>query len=215
MLDTVCAAISQAPVEGASYQDCARAEAKRLEDIKSPPHAGVEVYLQSVADRFGDGGECLDAGGCAVELPAAVVRDDDAVNAVLGALYSILDSANALNDERQACEVAQPVEPVPGEPNVVGRRPVREVGNAYISTVDEVRPVAEAAPVQAGLCHIEVADVALLWAADRGVNSKTDCLVACLLGALDENLGYLVVLVVELEPERARCDLSDLFDTVA
>ena len=33
VLDTVCAAISQAPVEGASYQDCARAEAERLENV--------------------------------------------------------------------------------------------------------------------------------------------------------------------------------------
>ena len=144
-----------------------------------------------------------------------MVRDDDAVNSVLGALDGVLDCAYTLNDEGQAREVAQPVEPVPGEANVVGRRPVREVGNAYISAVDEVRPAAEAAPVQAGLRHIEVAHIALLWAADRGVNSEADCLVACLLGALDENLGYLVVLVVELEPERACCDLSDLFDTVA
>ena len=69
--------------------------------------------------------------------------------------------------------------------------------------------------MQARLCHIEVANIALFGAAYRCVNSEADCLVAGLLGALDENLGYLIVLMVELEPEGPCRHLRYLFDAVA
>ena len=69
--------------------------------------------------------------------------------------------------------------------------------------------------MQARLRHIQVANIALFGAADGSVHSEADCLVAGLLGALDENLGYLIVLVVELEPEGPCRHLRHLFDAVA
>ena len=99
-----------------------------------------------------------------------MVGDDDAVNAVLGALDGVFDGANAFYDEWQACEISQPVEPVPCEADVIGRRPIRKVWNAHVSAFDEIRPVAQTAPVQAGLRQVQVANIALLGAADGRVN---------------------------------------------
>src|SRR6185312_13105376 len=57
-----------------------RAECQRLHDIGSSAYAAVEEHLRPATDRFYDLGEDGHARRRAVELPAAVVGDDDPVD---------------------------------------------------------------------------------------------------------------------------------------
>ena len=61
-----------------------RAEGERRGDVGAAPDAAVEQHLEPVADRVDDGRQRLERRHRAVELAAAVVRDDDARGAVLG-----------------------------------------------------------------------------------------------------------------------------------
>ena len=60
MLDTVCAAVSQSPVERSPNEDSARSEAERLQHVQTTPHAGIEIDFQAVADCLCNGSKSLD-----------------------------------------------------------------------------------------------------------------------------------------------------------
>ena len=64
-------------------EDGAGAERERGDDVASAPNAAVDVDLGPSADGLDDLGQRVQAGDRAVELPAAVVRDDDRGGAVL------------------------------------------------------------------------------------------------------------------------------------
>ena len=55
----------------------ARAERERLDDVGAAPDAAVDEHLDPPVDRLDDLGQRVDRRRDAVELAAAVVRDDD------------------------------------------------------------------------------------------------------------------------------------------
>ena len=59
------------------HEDGARAECERCHDVGAAANAAVEVDLGPAVHRFDDLGERLERRDRAVELAAAVVRDDD------------------------------------------------------------------------------------------------------------------------------------------
>lgn len=75
--------------------------------IRLRPHDGVDDRRKGV-----------ESGQCAVELAAAVVGDDDAVDAVGSGPVGVGGVEDALEDERQPGVVAQPVQVLPGQGGV-------------------------------------------------------------------------------------------------
>ncbi len=73
----------EAPERRATGEHRARAERERLDDVRAAPDAAVDEHLDPAVDGVDDLGQRVDRRGDAVELPAAVVRDDDPRRAVL------------------------------------------------------------------------------------------------------------------------------------
>ena len=79
-LDARLSAERQAPDVGAAEADGVGAEGERLEHVGAAADAAVEEDRQLVADRLGDRRQGVERGDRAVDLAAAVVGDDDAVD---------------------------------------------------------------------------------------------------------------------------------------
>ena len=73
----------KAPERRTAGQDRARTERERLDDVRPSPDAAVHVDLDPAGDGLDDLRQQLGRRRDGVELPAAVVRDDDRVDAVL------------------------------------------------------------------------------------------------------------------------------------
>jgi len=89
--------------------------ARALRTSVPPPDAAIEQHLTSSLHRFNHLGQRLDRGGRAVELAAAVVRDDDAGDAVVEGDASVFGCHDALEQNRQRGHGAQPVDVAPVE----------------------------------------------------------------------------------------------------
>ena len=75
--------------------------------------AAVEEDRELVADRLGDRRQGVERGDRAVDLAAAVVGDDDPVDAALRRLAGVVDVLDPLDEDRQRGPLAQPGEVVP------------------------------------------------------------------------------------------------------
>src|SRR5262249_54870705 len=60
-------------------EDAFGAERQGLDNVLPGPYSAIHQNLDPVTHRLGDGGQRRDRGGCTVELPAAMVRNDDGV----------------------------------------------------------------------------------------------------------------------------------------
>ena len=92
----------EAPQRRAAGEHRARAEGERLDDVAAAPDAAVDEHLDPAVDRLDDLGQRVDRRRDAVELPAAVVRDDDPGGAVLARELRVLGRQHALDEQRQA-----------------------------------------------------------------------------------------------------------------
>lgn len=71
-----------------------RAERERLEDVGPAPDARIEVDRDPAGGGGDDLGQGVERGRDRVELAAAVVRDDDAVDAVREGQVRVLGGVN-------------------------------------------------------------------------------------------------------------------------
>ena len=73
----------QTPERGPAREHGARSERECLDDVGPAPDAAVDEHLDPALEGVGDLTEDVDRRRHAVELPAAVIRDDDAGRSVL------------------------------------------------------------------------------------------------------------------------------------
>ena len=84
---------------GAADHAAVRAERDRLHDVAAPPHAAVADDRDGVADGVDHRRDEFDGRRRAVELAAAVVRQGDAVDAVLDREHRVVDGLDALDHD--------------------------------------------------------------------------------------------------------------------
>src|SRR5215217_6809428 len=101
-LDTGLAGNRQRPERRPAQQHAASAERERDRDVQPPPDAAVDPDLDAAAYRVGNLLERVDRRRHAIELPSAVVGDDDGVDAVLEREPGVLGGQDPLEHERQA-----------------------------------------------------------------------------------------------------------------
>ena len=88
---------------------------------RAAPDAAVEEHLDPVSDRVDDRRQRLERRHRAVELPATVIRDDDARCAVLGREHGVLRVEHALDDDRHRERGGEPLEVRPVERRIEER----------------------------------------------------------------------------------------------
>jgi hypothetical protein len=186
--------------KGATDTDAAGAQTQGLDDVGGAAHAAVDVDLDAIlqaafAEHGHDLGEHLDGGAGKVELAAAVVGEDDAVDAGVDGAQHVLDALHALEDDGHARDGEEPGEVGPGEGGV------DEGGDGAGGALGAVDGAA------AGGLHVGArvgefgAHVFLAAAELGGVDGDEEALAAAVFGVLDDLLGDVAVLVdVELEP---------------
>ena len=107
----------ETPHHRAPDQDRAGSEAERLENIGAASNAAVEQNLRTPVDGVDDFLEHVEGRRHAVELAAAVVRDDDGRGAVLDREPRVFCGEEPLDDERQPV-AGEPLEVAPAETRV-------------------------------------------------------------------------------------------------
>src|SRR5262249_54103358 len=85
----------------------------------------------SAGDGGNDLGQDVERAAPVVELTAAVVRDVDALHAVLARRHRVLDGGDALEDEGQVGQILVALDVVPVEPGLI-----REAGRALPPRLD-------------------------------------------------------------------------------
>ena len=100
--DALLAADGEAPERRAADEHGAGAERERLDDVGAAADAAVDEHLDPTVDRLDDLGQRVDRRGDAVELPAAVVRDDDPGGAVLAREPRVLGGERSPSGRRAA-----------------------------------------------------------------------------------------------------------------
>src|SRR5258708_35742804 len=73
--------------------------------IRRPPRSTLFPYTTLFRSREG-----VNRGGDGVEIPGTVIRDDDAVGAVVDGAGGVVGIENAFEQEREAGDRAQPVD---------------------------------------------------------------------------------------------------------
>ena len=99
------------------------AEAEGLDDVGGTTHAAVDVDFDSVfpaafAENGHHFGEDFDAGPCEVELAAAVVGEDDAVDAAFDGADHIFHALDTLEDDGHFGDGEEPGNVFPGKGGV-------------------------------------------------------------------------------------------------
>ncbi len=94
------------------------AERQRFEHAGPAANAAVEDKRDAAADRFRNFLKPVERGARTVDLPSAVVRDDEAVDAVIQRLARIVGMIDAFQKDRLRRVLAQKGELVPGERRV-------------------------------------------------------------------------------------------------
>src|SRR5579863_1405138 len=114
-IDAVLAGAGDAPELRASDQDRARAERQRLDHVDAAPEAAVDHDRGLTAGRLDHPGKRADRSDGAVELAAAMIGDDDSIDAALDRLSRFVRMQEALEDERPAPQAAQPIDVMPAD----------------------------------------------------------------------------------------------------
>src|SRR6188508_2497140 len=116
--DSLCAAPGEPVHRGPSDENGTRTERERHHDVGPAAHASIHEDLRSIAHSLDDFGKRFERCDRAVELPPAVVRDDDAGCAVVARENRILGSYEALHDHRHLPALSELGHVVPLEPRL-------------------------------------------------------------------------------------------------
>ena len=221
---SVNASTPRGPTDGervrvrAPEQNRVGAEGHRLHHVGGAADAAVHQH-----DRLGQRvpylDERIEGRDGAVDLAAAMVRHDHAVDAVLEGAARVGGREHSLDEQRQLRPLPEPVEVVPGETEIREGREHRRgrgeqiLGRRLVELCQEHGIVEELpATLAADERQVRVAQVARPPAERERVERDDDRAVARLLGARDEAGADVAVRdPVELEPARAT-GLGDLFE---
>lgn len=118
MLHAFLAGQGQPVEERSADQDGVGSEGQGLQHVGACAHTRVEQDRRPVADGLGDRPQRVEGSHRTVDLPAPVVRDDDAVDAVVEGEPGVVDGHDALQDDRAAPVVAQEREVRPAQSGV-------------------------------------------------------------------------------------------------
>src|SRR5208283_424132 len=133
----------------AADQSRLRAERHRFQDILSRTNSAVEVNLRPAADRINYLRQNADRRRRAVQLPSAVVGDDDGVGAVVDGLPRVFGIEHALDDDPDAKPLFDPADVLPGERRIELRiRPCGEL-TEIVYVLHMAHEIAEGAPLRA------------------------------------------------------------------
>src|SRR5713101_6072843 len=102
----------EAAARDAPDADHLGAERDWLHDVGAAPERAVHDDRRAAPDCRDDLGEHVDRAPAVVELPAAVVRDVDALDAVLHGQRGVLGRRDALEDERDPVRVLEALDVV-------------------------------------------------------------------------------------------------------
>src|SRR5262245_12192164 len=116
--DPVLAVDREAIAVRAAQQHGLGAQGKRLEDIGASADAAIEQDRYSSRDGFHDAGQGIQRGNRPIQLPAAVVGNDDAVHAVLDRTLRIVRVQDAFEQDRQAGVLPQECQVIPCEAGI-------------------------------------------------------------------------------------------------
>ena len=94
------------------------AERHRLDHVAAAPDAAVDQHRDAAFDRLGHGRQSADRGDRAVQLAAAVVGDDHAVDAVIDRGARLVRMQDALQEQRPRPDLAQPGDIAPAQRRV-------------------------------------------------------------------------------------------------
>src|SRR5947209_246549 len=97
--DAGAAGGAEAVCVGAADEDGAGAEGERLDDVAAAADAAIEEHLGPPFHSIDDFRQNAERRGDAVELAAAVVRDDDGIGAVVDRLKRVVGGVNAFRDD--------------------------------------------------------------------------------------------------------------------
>src|SRR5712692_6776224 len=92
----------------------ARAQRQRDQDIRATPHPAVQHNRHPVADRLPDRRQRFERGGSPVELPPAMIRHDDSVDADIRGAAGVVGMQNAFDDQMARPQFAELLEVFPG-----------------------------------------------------------------------------------------------------
>src|SRR5579883_2851482 len=175
----------KAPEDGASNENGPRAQRQGLENVGAAPDAAIHVDLAAPVDRLHYLRQGFDAGENAVELPTAVIGDDDAVYAMLDRQQRIRGGKDAFEQDGQCGNRTQPGELVPGECYFGAALDYLLIDKIAFKADDEA-----------------AAFVALAIAQARQVNRQHNGFVSGLLSPAHQPLAHFKRGIdVELEPE--------------
>src|SRR5260370_27883262 len=93
---------------GAAQEHRARAEADRLEDVTAAPHAAIHQHLHLTVHGGRDFGQGAERRRSAVQLPPAVVRDDDGSRAAVDRAAGVLAGQDPLDPHRPRPQAPYP-----------------------------------------------------------------------------------------------------------
>ena len=204
------------------------------------PDAAVEQDLDLVADRGDDVGQSADRRHAAVEVVAAVVRDDDRVDALGHGAACVVGAKDPLHDQRPLPELPQPRDVLPPRRLLVHRldaaveavhrlaflvqghrdrrlwpavaEKVGQPAGPHQGLRREADRLREAHPLR----HARTLRDRPQPRATRGrsrVDGEDEPLHSCALDPLDDRFGLLAAAeVVELVEDRACRDGHDLLD---
>ena len=187
------------------------AERQRLEGVAARADPGVEEHGHLVADRLDDRSERVERRDRPVDLTAAVVRDDDAVDLVLDGKPGVARALDPLEQDRAVPVRADERQLLPAQAGVLEDARERDAGrqrgdlcrHGHPALEDRVaRVVRDALVLEEG--RVPAVQVERPPAEQRRVERDDQVGVAGRLGTAQEGHGQLVVRgPVELVPARA------------
>ena len=101
------------PHVGPSNAHCTCTEREGLEDVGAAPEAAVDEHRNAPCHALNHFREALDCAAAAIFRTAAVVGDDDAVDAVFGRKRRVLLRDDALDHELLRRHVTEPLDEIP------------------------------------------------------------------------------------------------------
>ena len=137
--DAVLSVDGEPPEGGPADQHRLGSERERRDDVRPPAHPAVHEDEAAPRDSLHDLRKGIEARLRAVELAAAVIRDHDAVDAVLAGELRVLFREDPFHEEREGRDRAQPFQVAPGHRRIddLAQRGVEVPASEVIREVGE------------------------------------------------------------------------------
>ncbi len=199
--DAGAAGDAQAVAVRTADQHRTGAKRDRLQHVGAALDPAIDQERNPSLDSIRDFYQCVDRGRCGIQIPSAVIRDDDRLGSRLNRELRIVRVEDALDHQRKLRERAQPFDVLPGGRHapwvhdlLLALTDVVEMRGGHLRRQPEPRTRLAVARAEDGRIH-------------RGAHH----LATGLFGLPHDVAGELLVgLKVQLEPEGRSRDAGDL-----